>query len=322
MPEVSVIIPVYNVEEHIAKCAHALFGQTMDDIEYVFVDDRSSDQSVAVLDSVLSDYPDRRAQVKIIRMPENVGQAIVRKVGIETSTGDYIVHCDSDDWIEPDMLEQMYNKAVSSDYDMVFCDFYIEEDDKPSRVWHQNVFDTSDVISQMIYSKTSVTLWSKMVRREIARRQDIIWPSANMGEDFALSIQYAYYAGSIGYVEKPLYHYIRRSGSISNMSTIDARLNSHRQFCLNFDLILGFLKEKGKYEIYQEEIIHRALNLKNFYLPYFSEGDYLGTWRRTYSFINRKILLASMVTIREKLLFMLVYTGIYGLIKRMKHAQG
>ena len=119
--KVSVIIPVYNVEQYIERCARSLFEQTLDDIEYIFVNDCTPDKSMEVLARVLDDYPARKRQVSIINMPVNGGLPKVRRAGVEAATGDYIIHCDSDDWVDVTMYEKMWKKAVEGEYDMVLC---------------------------------------------------------------------------------------------------------------------------------------------------------------------------------------------------------
>ena len=111
MPKVSIVIPIYNVEKYIIKCAKSLFEQTLDDIEYIFVNDCTPDNSIKVLLEVLEQYPNRKQQVKIITHKINLGAAIARKNGILAATGKYIIHCDGDDWTAPDMYQRLYEKA-------------------------------------------------------------------------------------------------------------------------------------------------------------------------------------------------------------------
>lgn len=110
---VSVIIPVYNVGKFIERCARSLMEQTMDNVEYIFVDDASPDNSIQILQKVLADYPNRRDNVRILTHAENKGLPAARNTGLAVATGEYIFHCDSDDFVEPDMLEQLYGKAIN-----------------------------------------------------------------------------------------------------------------------------------------------------------------------------------------------------------------
>ena len=123
MPKVSIIIPVYGVEKYIERCARSLFEQTLDDIEYLFIDDSTPDRSIDILKRVLENYPHRKSQVNIHRMEQNSGQAIVRNWGMQNATGEYVIHCDSDDWVDTDMYRAMYEEAKDKNADVVVCDY-------------------------------------------------------------------------------------------------------------------------------------------------------------------------------------------------------
>lgn len=109
--KVSVIIPIYKVEPFVARCAQSLMEQTLTDVEYIFVDDASPDNSIAVLRKVITKYPERSNYVKVLTHTENKGLPAARNTGLAVAQGEYIFHCDSDDFVEPDMLEQLYRKS-------------------------------------------------------------------------------------------------------------------------------------------------------------------------------------------------------------------
>ena len=95
MPKISVIVPVYNAERYIANCLRSLFEQTLDDIEYIFVDDASTDSSILIIRSILELYPLRQDHVVIIRNSVNKGPSYSRNRALEVCTGEYIAFCDS-----------------------------------------------------------------------------------------------------------------------------------------------------------------------------------------------------------------------------------
>ena len=105
MMKVSLLVPVYGVEKYIRQCSRTLFGQTYDDIEYVFVDDCSPDNSVAVIRQVLAEYPHREQQVRIVRHDHNRGLGAARKTALEAATGDFVLNVDSDDYLSLDAVE-------------------------------------------------------------------------------------------------------------------------------------------------------------------------------------------------------------------------
>ena len=125
-PKVSILVPIYNVSLYIERCARSLFDQTFENIEYIFVDDASTDDSLDILKKVLKQYPKRQKQVRIIRHPQNKGLASTRNTAIDASNGDYIAVVDSDDYVEKNMIEELYNFAVTKNADIVVFDSVFE----------------------------------------------------------------------------------------------------------------------------------------------------------------------------------------------------
>ena len=119
MPKVSVIIPVYGVEKYIERCARSLFEQTLDDIEYLFIDDCTPDKSIEILKSVMDGYPDRKEHVRIIRHDKNRGLGAARNTAVENCQTEFIMHVDSDDSIEKNTVEIIMGKQAEGDYDIV-----------------------------------------------------------------------------------------------------------------------------------------------------------------------------------------------------------
>ena len=125
-PLVSVIVPMYGVENYIARCAESLFAQTYPHIEFIFVDDGCKDRTVDVLRGILGKQePALQARVRIISK-ENAGLPHARKTGLDAATGEYVLHVDSDDWLEPTAVEKLVRKAVETEADIVVYDFWKE----------------------------------------------------------------------------------------------------------------------------------------------------------------------------------------------------
>ena len=120
-PKVSIIITVYNREKYIEECARSLFEQSLDDIEYIFINDASTDNSIEILKTTANNYPQRIPYIKIINLDQNGGVANARNIGIDNVTGDYTIHTDSDDWVDRDMYKQLYKKALETNADIVGC---------------------------------------------------------------------------------------------------------------------------------------------------------------------------------------------------------
>ena len=125
-PKVSVVVPVYGVEAYIGQCVRSLFSQTWDNCEFIFVDDGSPDNSISVLEGILAkEFPGQQSCVKIIHK-SNSGLPRARMTGLAEAKGDFIIHVDSDDWVEPDYVRNLVGKALDEGADVVYCDFYKE----------------------------------------------------------------------------------------------------------------------------------------------------------------------------------------------------
>lgn len=122
--KVSFIVAVYNVADYIEQCARSLFEQTLEDIEIVFVNDCSPDDSEEIIRRTLEEYPHRKGQVKILTHEKNEQIMATRKDGLSASTGEYVHFIDGDDYVEPQTAELMYGKAVETDADVVVCNIY------------------------------------------------------------------------------------------------------------------------------------------------------------------------------------------------------
>ena len=157
MPKVSVIIPVYNVEDYIDRCLKSVIEQTLEDIEIIIVNDGSTDDSKKIIEKYINQYPN-----KIIYLEkENGGLSSARNFAIPYAKGEYIAFLDSDDYIEPEMYEQMYNKAIKENADLVECDFIWEYPNKKKSDIGMEYTNKKEAIE-----KARVVAWNKLYRRE------------------------------------------------------------------------------------------------------------------------------------------------------------
>ena len=215
MSKVSVCIAVYNVEKYIEQCVRSLFGQTLDDLEYIFVDDASPDASIDVMLRVLEEYPHRRNQVKLIRHEHNQGVAATRKDAIAAATGEYIIHCDPDDWVELDMYEKLYKKAVENNADMVYCNIksFGWSGDHVTNYPH---LDAKEIIKAFFTGDVHGGLWNKLWKKEIAASAFDLPDDIFLCEDMRLNIQYLQKASVCVLENAALYCYRKSTSSISS----------------------------------------------------------------------------------------------------------
>ena len=165
-PKVSIIIPVYMAEDYIAKCVRTLFEQTLDDIEYIFIDDCSPDNSIAVMYAILKQFPQRQSQVRVIRNIRNQGVGQTRQRGIDEARGEYIIHCDPDDWVEPNMYAIMYEEAQTNGSDIVICEYYEEKSNHSITYPQQLKQDKKELLHCITNATLPAYLWNKLIRRD------------------------------------------------------------------------------------------------------------------------------------------------------------
>lgn len=207
MPKVSVIILVYNAAPFIERCARSLFEQTLDDIEYIFVNDCTPDNSFEILEKVLKDYPMRAGQVKIVNLEKNSGQAAARTAGMKAATGQYQIHCDSDDWLEPDAYEKLYDKAVAEMADIVGCKAFVHQNGKTTIAERYFEGDPAECLFNLRYG---CVLWAKLVSTNLIHDNEIYpYEGIDNGEDLNVSVRIYLKAKKMGFVNLPLYHYNR-----------------------------------------------------------------------------------------------------------------
>jgi glycosyltransferase involved in cell wall biosynthesis len=236
-PKISVIVPVYNVENYLNNCIDSILSQTFTEFECILVEDCSTDNSSKICD----EYSQKDRRVKVIHNVKNLGSSISRKTGLDNCDGEYIQYIDGDDWIEKDMLEKMRAKAVSGGFDMVICDYFYEKPD--NRIYERQEIDKMkklEIIKDIaVMKKLACAVWNKMVRREILLK--IQFPNQNYAEDRFISLQTIYYSQKTGYIEEALYHYRYNINSI----TLDVNNNDRRiiEFYDIYVLIINFLKE-------------------------------------------------------------------------------
>ena len=303
MPKVSVIVPIYNVEQYIERCVRSLFEQTLNDIEYIFVDDYSSDSSISILFSVLNDYPDRKNQVKIIRHRENKGLPETRKTGIKNASGEYIIQCDSDDWVDTNMYNAMYYMAVNTQSDVVICGYNVSDgiSNEPFVACHST--EKIIFIQNCLYQKESASLCSKLFKRELFNNA-IIYPQYAMGEDIALCLQLIYYSKKISFIPKPFYYYYSNPNSISKEQSEKSIISRFKQACNNVFLLETFFESQEK-----DKRILKALDCfkhlqRNLLAPMLFQKQYYMVWRNTFVGLNEKVLFMP-IKFKDKIIFLM-----------------
>lgn len=326
MAKVSVIIPVYGVEKYIGKCARHLFEQTLDDVEYLFIDDCTPDKSIEVLKQVLDDYPQRKGQIIIHRMEKNSGQAKVREWGMKHASGEYLIHCDTDDWPENNQYEEMYNAAVKESADLVFCDYFrvYPNGDRIYNCKDLKFEDKKDLLLRMLSGYHDVNqLWSCLMKRDLT--QGIIYPDGNQGEDRAIMFQVINGSSHIYYVKKALYNYFINPRSLQRTFRPEKIIERALDYAANVELIIKCINKYSLYDVSEEQIVVCKFESRVILSTGFYDKRCRKLWYQLFPEINNKILKNKYISKISKIKEIImrahlggVYGFVYYLIKKVK----
>ena len=248
-PLVSILVPVYNVEKYIERCARSVFEQTYENLEYIFVDDCTPDNSVAILQKVMEDYPDRKKQTKIIHHDRNRGIAATRNTAVENCSGDFLTHVDSDDWIELNAVEIFVKKQQENDADIVSSNTFSHFSDGSFKIGDTCSSLQGDPFLKIISAKAAHHLWGRLIRVDLYRKNGILCKEGvNQGEDLQTFPQLAYYCHFHDCVNIPLYHYNAfniNSYSYKEHYSLSDIVQIHESFNIFYSFLIP--KESEKY---------------------------------------------------------------------------
>ncbi len=267
--------------------------QTLTDVEFIFVDDASPDNSRQILEAVLSRYPERDA--RIVTHTENLGLPAARNTGLDQARGRYIWHCDSDDWPEVTMLEKMLAAAKQTDADIVYCDFFLAFETGERYMSNPSYSTGEDLLKKgFLAGAAKYNVWNKLIRKELYDKSGIRYPAWHgMGEDMTV-IMLTTTANKVVHVKEALYHYVKLnanafSNTFSQKHLDDIRFNTART--------IAYLEENG---IGEKDIALFKLNTK---LPFlFSENkNQYHFWKEWYPEANRFVFDNPNLPFRTKL---------------------
>ena len=288
----------------------------MDDIEFIFVDDCTLDASMDVLIDKINEYQPIFTQkswiIIIKKMPVNGGLPAARRRGLMFATGDYILHCDSDDWIEPEMCSLMYETAKREKADIVVCDYHVSDGNKVIKTEKGCSTINKDVfIGSLLLQQDSWAVWNKLVRRDKCYKSGIVYPNGAMGEDMVLTLQLVLNCDTLAYVHKPLYNYFYNVDSMSRVVSVEKRERNFRQMKENVDVVLSLLDRNRLIDLYDNEVFYLKWRTKKLLWGIPKTKQRRRIWINTYREINHKVLFSALISIEEKSKFILSYIGLY-----------
>ncbi|MEN5058409.1 glycosyltransferase family 2 protein [Sphingobacterium kitahiroshimense] len=282
---VSIIVPIYKVENLVERCARFLFEQTLMAVEYIFIDDCGGDQSTQLIKKVLQSYPHREAHVRFLQNEQNSGSAKSRNIGLASARGRYIAFCDGDDWLEQHALEKMFVFASGEDHDVIWTDFYFDYVDS-AVLRKQEVHPSPETcIRALLTENMHGALWNKLYKRSLFERYAIRFTDgADLWEDLCLNIQFFHHAASLAYLPTAFYHY-EQSADQSISRTLNEK--GLRDMTCNVAVITDFLQAQAG-EQYAQELLILKLAAKQTLL-FSHDMNSFKQWRNRYPESNSAI---------------------------------
>lgn len=247
---ISLIIPIYNASSYLSSTLEALLLPSSPSLEIILVDDGSTDASPSICD----EYAEKDERIRVLHEPHS-GVAHSRQVGLEAAKGVYILYVDADDQVEPDMIADMYQEAVTQKADMVLCDYReLTYDGEVYRKQEPTALSGEVILEDILSGKLYGALWNKMMRREWLLQTKASFPlELTMREDLIFLSLCLPYASKIAYIPKAYYGYERRNTSALTSHFVNESPAYYTQECLWVDLILQnqFLKEATRQRLEQ-----------------------------------------------------------------------
>lgn len=237
MYKVSVIVPVYNGENYVSICLDSLVNQTLKELEVIIINDGSTDNTLTVLNYYVRQYP----QLFKVYTIKNSGQGIARNIGVSYATGEYLAFADSDDYMAPEMYEQLYKFAKQYSYDLVVCPYY--------RVSQDHTILNTEMSQMDSITDINTSPWNKLFHRQIWLNHEVKFAEKLWYEDVLAIYSYAFTVKNIGFYQIPMYYYVFRENSSINLYS--PKVNDIFKV---FNQLYDYLNEKSVIARYREEI--------------------------------------------------------------------
>lgn len=278
---VSVIVPVYGVENFVERCMESILTQTWQDMEVIVVNDCTQDRSMDIIASVINRHDQRANSVRIINHNVNRGLPAARNTGVAAAKGKYVFHFDGDDYADPEMIARMALVAEKNGADIVYCDWFLAYEDADRYMSQPACDSVSDAIEAILTGKMKYNVWNKLVRRHLYYENGIEFPEGyGMGEDMTM-IRLFSVAKKIAYLPEAFYHYVKTNRSAMTENVSDKALYEIDHNVLS---TLSFLENR----ICRHEYLSSIFKLSVKYPLLFSNSyEQYGHWSERYVEANK-----------------------------------
>ena len=245
MKDVSIIVPVWNVQEYLRKCLDSLVNQTFDNYEILVINDGSPDNSDLIIEEYVKKYPDLIKSLK----KENGGQASARNLGLSRANGEYILFVDSDDWVDKTIVEKLYNRAINTNSDIVICNAYSVQNDKI--LPYQLFGNYSKDLKKNYIVSCEGACWGQLIKRSIIVDNNLYFLEHHFYEDIAVIPSLCLFTRNIAYLNENLYYYLIRSGSTMKQVTYNKSLEDIFD---SLEYLSNIFKKNNSYKKYYNEL--------------------------------------------------------------------
>ena len=307
--KVSVLVPFYNVEKYVGRCVESLFSQTYSNIEYVFVNDCTPDNSMDIINEYIDKFNVRNKCV-IINHEVNKGISASRNDCLDNATGDYILFIDSDDYIDKDMVELLVKAAIENNADISGCGYIEEYKDRSVEMPQRYTNNHVEMMRAITLLTIKGVMWKLLIRRSIVEENQVRFiPDNTMVDDYLFCCQVFFYAKRFASVDKCMYHYIQYNPN-NYSKTREFNITSQAKAIVKTE---EFYKENGVYEIVKEELLQRKFISK---LPLLLNRNCYNVklWRELFPESNN-VWKKMKFSFKQKILFRLASSPLSVLLK-------
>lgn len=258
---ISIIAPIYGVEQYIEDFADSVLSQSYPYVEFIFVNDGTKDKSIEILERLIDEkYSSRRDNIKVVHK-SNAGLPAARATGLEYATGDYVYHVDSDDWLAADAIKKIADAINATNADIVYFNYIKEYPNRSSRK-RERAYSNSertDYICNMYSHKSYGTLCNKCIRRKLYTDNQIFIPKYGYAEDCCVTTQLVGFSQSIAFLDEYLYHY--RKGNPSAMTSQNIKKRK-KEYALNildlYEAYRGLPMDENPISVICDDIVIQA----------------------------------------------------------------
>lgn len=319
-PVFSIIVPFYNAESYIEQCADTLFNQTLRDrVEWIFVNDASTDSSMARLSGLVEKQnSDCKSRIHIISHKNNRGVAEARKAGFEKSKGRYVMFCDADDWLELDACEILCGELMREESDVIAFDYVHEYKFYSCPAEEKISINRDDLLKDIVSGRVSGSLCNKIIKADLLRKNNLILPVGSMIEDLIVCVQVMWLANSFRVINDRLYHYRHNNNSTTHNTSEHKVMERYETYLKNIELLCGILKGRGKESDCRDGIIMRKYMAKQILNPCLNKPGIRKKWLSTYPEINGLILRSKLFPLKQKILYLMIMCRLHSVFPVLK----